>query len=269
MDPEELKLIKQIAKLAVFALLGLIIFFGSWATVSAGNKGVRVTMGKVSPDTLQEGLHLKWPLIQNIVEMDGHNTKYADKAATYTKDIQTANLNFTLNYQLDPSHANEVYRNFGRDWEQALVPQIVLNSIKSIIGQWDAVEVVENRQKAVDQIEANVREKLAPYGVKVQNFAIDNIDFNAEFEKANEAKVTAVQRAIEAQNHTKQVTEEASQKVIAAKAEAESMSIRSQALAQNHGLVEYEAVQKWDGKLPVTMLGGATPFINLGGTNAK
>jgi hypothetical protein len=41
------------------------------------------------------------------------------------------------------------------------------------------------------------------------------------------------------------------------------MLIRSEALSKNKGLVEYEAVQKWDGKLPQYMLGGATPFINI------
>ena len=35
------------------------------------------------------------------------------------------------------------------------------------------------------------------------------------------------------------------------------------ALTQNKALVEYEAVKKWDGKLPEYMMGGAMPFINL------
>ena len=48
----------------------------------------------------------------------------------------------------------------------------------------------------------------------------------------------------------------------AAKAEAESMRIRAQALAQNKNLVEYEAVQKWNGALP-TYTGGAMPFIQV------
>jgi len=48
-----------------------------------------------------------------------------------------------------------------------------------------------------------------------------------------------------------------------AKANAESMTIRANALSQNPKLVEWEAVQKWNGELPNYMLGGATPFINM------
>lgn len=51
--------------------------------------------------------------------------------------------------------------------------------------------------------------------------------------------------------------------IVNAKATAESIRIRAQALEQNAKLVEWEAVQKWDGKLPVYQMGGAMPFIQL------
>ena len=57
--------------------------------------------------------------------------------------------------------------------------------------------------------------------------------------------------------------EEARQKIIASEAEAKSMAIRAQALTQNKNLVEYEAVQKWDGKLPQYMMGNSVPFVHL------
>ena len=47
------------------------------------------------------------------------------------------------------------------------------------------------------------------------------------------------------------------------------MAIRANALAQNKALVEYEAVQKWNGKLPIYMMGNAIPFINLDNKQRK
>ena len=89
------------------------------------------------------------------------------------------------------------------------------------------------------------------------------IKYSSTFEKAIENKVTAEQEALKAKNKTVQVQEEAKQKVISAEAEAKSMAIRVNALTQNKALVEYEAVQKWDGKLPTYNMGGSIPFINL------
>ena len=68
----------------------------------------------------------------------------------------------------------------------------------------------------------------------------------------------AQQKAIEEQNRTKQIEEQARQKVLSAEAEAKSMQIRAEALEQNAKLVEWEAVQKWNGVLPQYMLGGGT-----------
>ena len=51
--------------------------------------------------------------------------------------------------------------------------------------------------------------------------------------------------------------------ILADKATAESIRIRASALEANAKLVEWEAVQKWDGKLPVYQMGGAMPFIQL------
>ena len=48
-----------------------------------------------------------------------------------------------------------------------------------------------------------------------------------------------------------------------AEAEAKSMAIRANALSKNKALVEYEAVQKWNGILPQYMMGESIPFINL------
>ena len=85
---------------------------------------------------------------------------------------------------------------------------------------------------------------------------LSNIDYSDVFEKAIEAKQVAMQRAIESQNKTRQIEEEARQKVISAKAEAESMQIRGDALKANPSLVSLEAVQKWDGKAPDTLVVG-------------
>ena len=99
--------------------------------------------------------------------------------------------------------------------------------------------------------------------ISVTDFQITAINYSDVFERAIESKVTAEQEALKAKNKTVQIEEEAKQKVIAAEAEAKSMAIRAQALSQNKSLVEYEAVQKWNGEMPQYMMGNSVPFINL------
>lgn len=233
--------------------------------VDTGHRGVEISLGKAGEESLEEGLYFYNPLTSNIIEMDVRTQKSNVDTFVYTKDVQQAKLTGVINYNLDKSKANEVYKDVGTAWDSVLVPQVVEGSIKNIIGKWDAVDLVANRDKAAEAIKNAIIGGLSERGVTVTHFEISNIDFADEFEKAVEAKVVAIQRASESENKTKQIQEEAKQKVIAAKAEAESMKIRSEALSQNKSLVEYEAVQKWNGILPVQMLGNTMPFLNVTG----
>lgn len=135
--------------------------------------------------------------------------------------------------------------------------------MKDVIGKWQAQDLVSNRDKARLDIVKNLNERLDKRYFQNFTFQFINIDYSDKFEGAIEDKVIAEQKAQEAVNNTRRVTEEANQKVISAKAEAEAMEIKAEALAKNKGLTEYEAVQKWDGHLPQYMLGNSVPMINL------
>jgi prohibitin 2 len=178
--------------------------------------------------------------------------------------VQQAVIKYTLNYRLQQNAAHLVYRDIGREWENRLIPQVVLGTLKEVVGKWDAVDLISNRDKAANTAFEQIRANLGERNVEVSRFEITDIAYTREFENSVEQKVIAQQRAIEEQNRTKQIEEQARQKVLSAEAEAKSMQIRAEALEQNAKLVEWEAVQKWNGVLPQYMLGnGATPFINL------
>ena len=125
--------------------------------------------------------------------------------------------------------------------------------------------MVANRDKVASNILFSLQErmKVNEYPVAITNFQMINIDYSDQFERAIEKKVVAEQEALEEANRTKQVAQKAEQQVVSAKAEAESMRIRANALAQNPKLVSYEAVQKWNGVLPTVMAGDSTPLLDL------
>lgn len=244
-------------------LLVVVVSFSGMTQVDTGYRGIKVSFGKVVDGPLSEGLYFYNPFLYEIIQLDIRTLLLSGETFAYTKDVQQTGLAYVLNYSLKPEAAVDVFKTVGRDWSQKLVTPVVEANIKEIIGQFEAVDLIANRDKAKRAILEQIRTEVDPKGVTITNFELSNIDYSNEFEQAVEAKVTAIQRAAEAKNKTVQVQEEANQKVIAAKAEAESMTIRSQALAQNRGLVEYEAVQKWNGVLPVYMMGETVPFLNL------
>lgn len=264
------KLVVAAVALLVLTILG----FSTMQTVSTGHRGIEVRFGKVEGEALTEGLYFVNPFTTDIVEMDVRVLKWPGETMAYTKDVQQATVHFVLTYRLNPDEAHITYREIGSDWSEKLVGQVVLEQIKREFGQYEAVNLIAKRETAARKIEADVINMLSSRRVVVTGFQLTNIDYTPQFEKAVEAKVVAQQSAIEEQNRTVQVQEKANQQIVAAKgnaeatvlnakADAESISIRARALEQNAKLVEWEAVQKWNGVLPVYTMGGATPFIQL------
>ena len=253
-----------ITALAVLFLLAtFIIIANPFALVGPGERGVKVTLGKVSPESYSEGIHLITPFISKMKNMDIKTQKDNIETSVYTKDIQQARISYVINYNLVPEYAYKMYQEVGIDYRNKILMPVAEGVIKDVIGKWNAQDLVANREVATNDILEKLVEQVKDKYINVTGFQIININYSSVFEKAIESKVTAEQEALKAKNRTVQIEEEAKQKVIYAEAEAKSMTIRANALTKNKALVEYEAVQKWDGKMPQYMMGNTVPFINL------
>jgi regulator of protease activity HflC (stomatin/prohibitin superfamily) len=233
--------------------------------VDTGYRGVKTTWGEVDmkAGSLPEGLYWYNPITSTISEMDTRIQRSEMKVNTYTKDVQQADITLVVNYRLKQDQAHVMFKEVGQRWDAVLVPQAVEGELKKVIGQYDAVDLISNRGRATADAQNAIANSLDARNVVVDRVEMVNIQYLKAFEESVEAKVVATQKAVEEANRTKQVQEQAKQKIIDAQATAESMRIRANALQQNAKLVEYEAVQKWDGKLPQYMFGNATPFIDM------
>lgn len=236
--------------------------------VDTGHRGCLTRFGAVTETPLPEGFQSYNPFTENVVELNVQTNKLTADMETYTQDVQQAKLKMTVNYNLSPSATCVMYRDVGMDWDDKLILQVVAGALKETIGKWTAEQLVGNRDKAAAEAFANIKTQLAEKNIVVTGFEINDIEYTHEFEQAVEAKVVAIQSAHAEKNKTVQIEEQAKQTIATAQAAAESMRIKAHALEANPKLVEYEAVQKWNGTFceqgATCMFGtGAMPFINL------
>lgn len=251
--------------LVLCLLVCFIVMCNPFVMVGPGERGIKIRLGQVQQESYGEGLHFIFPFIQKFRTMDVKTQKNTLTTAVYTKDIQQAKITYVINFNVQPDKVNKLFQEVGLDYVNKILTPVVEGTIKDIIGKWNAQDLIANREKATGDILFKLHNQLADNYINVTDFQMTEINYSDVFERAIESKVTAEQEALKAKNKTVQVEEEAKQKLIAAQAEAKSMAIRAQALAQNKSLVQYEAVQKWDGKMPQYMLGNSVPFINVTG----
>src|SRR5262249_40012328 len=136
----------------IIALLMLVPVLGGCGihTVNTGHRGVKTSFGQVEGPPLVEGLYFVNPVTTSIHQLDVRIRGWDAKTEAYTRDVQEATVEFTLNYKLRPEAAADVYRTVGEDWANKLIGQQVYQHLKNVIGQWDAVDLISNRQKAND-----------------------------------------------------------------------------------------------------------------------
>lgn len=246
--------------LAVFAVL---ICCLSFYTIRSTERGVLSTFGKVSDNVIEDGLHVKVPFFQTIKRVNVQQKKFDGKEDSYTRDVQTSEVEYTINYDLVRENVSKLMKNVGDDYHNRIVVPFIRSAMKESFGNFAATEIVENRDVVRREIEHQLRRTLdSTYFMNIQ-FQLVNIDFDDDFEKAIKDKQVAEQNALKAKNVTVQVEEQAKQTKIKAEADAEAMRIKANALESNPKLVNYEAVQKWNGVMPQYMLGNSIPFIDL------
>ena len=253
----------QIALLALLALVVVITVFSSFYTIKSTERGVLSTFGKISSGVIDDGLHVKIPFIQTIKKVNVQQKKFDGKENSYTRDVQTSEVQYTINYELVRENVNNLIKNVGDDYHNRIVVPFIRSAMKESFGNFAATEIVENRDAVRREIESTLRRTLdSNYFLNIQ-FQLVDIDFDDDFENAIKEKQVAEQQALKAKNVTIQIEEQAKQTKIRAEADAEAIRIKAKALESNPKLVEYEAVQKWDGKMPQYMMGNSLPLINL------
>ncbi len=243
----------------------LSVFLSTFTIISAGHIGVQVTLGEVNMNTFNEGVHFVNPLsdIQNVdVRVVKAELKNANAG---TKDLQVVHTDIVVNYRIDGTKAAHIYKEFGLELEDKILLPAINESFKAITAHYNSEELITKRDEVSNGITQALQNKVAKYGLVISEISLVNFGFSSQYQAAIESKVIATQQKLKAEQDLSRITVEAEQAVAKAKGEAEAIRIQSQAITSQGGkdYVQLKAIEKWDGKLPVTMAGNATPMIQL------
>jgi regulator of protease activity HflC (stomatin/prohibitin superfamily) len=273
--------------IGLLVVLGLSIVLGSWYTIDQRERGVILRNGKLI-GTATPGLGFKIPFIDSIVKISLETQRVQfDKVNAYSRDQQPADLLISVNFRATEDKVDELYSQFGsvRGYADRILLPTVQSQSKIVFGQFNAVTAIQERGRLNAEVMAAVL-KYAEGPVVIESVQIENLDFSNEYEKSIEQRMLAeveVQRLrqnaerekVQAEIVVTKATAEANAVRQRAQAESEAIRLRGEAeasairargaaLGDNPNLVNLVQAEKWDGRLPVTMLpGGAVPMINL------
>ena len=270
----------------LLAVLLLIVLMGSWYTVNETERGVLLRNGALV-GVVEPGLSFKIPLIETVkrISVQSNATTYQGLQA-YSKDQQTATLNVSVSWHVVPAEVGKVYMQY-QDLDglvSRLISRQVPTQVENVFGQYNAVSAVQNRGKFVADVTKAIRDSVTG-PVVIDGVQVENIDFSddyarsialrmkAEVEVKTREQMLATEQ-VEAQIVVTRAQADADSKVAQAKADAEATRLRGSAeadaikaktlaLSSNPMLIELTKAERWDGKLPTTVLpNGTLPFID-------
>jgi len=252
--------------LAGLGLVAVVLALESFTVVPAGHVGVQVTLGTVNQTALPEGAQFVNP-ISNVKYVDVRLQKAnLNGASAGTRNIQQVHTDIVVNYRMSPSKVPYIYKEFGLDVDSKVLGPAINEAFKSVVGHFTSEELITKRDEVNTEIVARLSEKLAPFDLIVNNISLVNFGFSKAYQDSIEAKVIAEQQKLKADQDLQRIKVEAASRIAQAEGEAKAISIQASAIQSQGGAayVQLQAIEKWNGQLPNTMLGNSTPFVNVG-----
>jgi regulator of protease activity HflC (stomatin/prohibitin superfamily) len=279
--------ILKIVFIAIAIVIGSYIAIAGWYTVDAGERAVQLRNGAITR-TNDAGLYFKLPFIDSVkyISTRTQNRSF-NELSTYSKDQQPAKIRASVTYKVPAGEAENVYLNF-RDIEglaSNTIERQVPNQIENVFGHYSAIEAVQKRAQLTKDVNDAIKQSLENYPIIVESVQIEDIDFSRAYEQSVEDRMKAeVEVQTQKQNLEKekitaeiavtkaqaiadstlaQAKAEAEAVILRGEAEAKAITAKTKALQANSALVELTKAEKWDGKLPATVLPNSTlPFID-------
>ncbi len=135
-------------------------------------------------------------------------------------------------------------QSLGQDYDERVLPSIGNEVLKSIVAQFDAAELITQREAVSNRIRADLMKRAREFNIALEDVSITHMTFGKEFTKAVEQKQIAQQDAERARFIVEKAEQERQANVIRAEGEAESADTISKAIAKSgDGLIQIRKIE--------------------------
>ncbi len=277
MKNSQLEGLKSLGYFAVFlgVLFFLILAGNPLVIVPSGFVGVKRTLGKIDPVPLREGLHLRIPLLQTVekIEIRTRAVEFTKEKqnpiSSLSKDGLPVSMDVAILYRVDANKAPELIREYGPDYEEKIIKQVVRTAVRDAIAEMESSVVYQERQKLQEKIKREVSEQLTRRYLILEDVLIRDIRLPESVVRAIEEKRKAYEEAQRMQFLLEKEKLEAERKKVEAQGIAEANRIIAGSLTREYLMWKFiENIQEYARSQNNTIIllpydTRMTPIINI------
>jgi len=233
--------ILRLIGLGVAGFILVIALFNCVTRVGTGHVGVLTLFGRVTGETLGEGIHVINPLKTNN-EMSIQTQTLKESASVPSSEGLMMSLDTSLIYHLNPDQASQVFQKIGADYENVVVEPTLRSAIREATASHTANALYTGeREMVAKQIFEQVNEQLTKRGLTVENVLLRDIQLPATLKASIEAKQQAEQEALAMNFRLQKETQEAQRKRIEAAGVRDFQQIVAQGITPS--LLEWKGIE--------------------------
>jgi regulator of protease activity HflC (stomatin/prohibitin superfamily) len=262
-------------------LWGLVIVF-SFAMIKPGEVGVVVNLlGReqgVSDKELNVGIHFIWPwekLYEFPIFEQNHQWVGDEGFSFQTSEGLSVQTDIGITFNLEPAKIHTLFYKYRRGMDE-ITHLFIRNNIRDAINRTASKMKIEElygpkKEEFFETVHAISKSELEDLGFNISHlYIIGQFKVPELVMEALNKKIEATQRAQQRENELREAEAQAKKGVAIVEGEARAKLIKAQADAKSNEMIsksltaellEWEAINKWDGKLPEAMLGNNTPFL--------
>jgi regulator of protease activity HflC (stomatin/prohibitin superfamily) len=178
------------------AILVVLLLLWSTTSIPTGNVGVLTLFGRVTGETLGEGIHLINPL-KSVQKLSVQTQSVKESANVPSNEGLILALDTSLLFRLDKSKAAFVFQTVGDNYAEKIVEPTLRAAIRASTSAHSANALYTNARELVQlQIQDELTAQLSPRGVIVENVLLRDVQLPAMLKGSIEAKQQAEQDAL-------------------------------------------------------------------------
>lgn len=272
-----------------FIALGFFVFtlFVFWCTcfkmISPGYVGVVVDLlgdhKGVEAKELHVGIHWISPFktVYEFPIFEQNNTWEGDDEGFnfQTSEGMAVSADVGITYHLRPDAIPKIFQRYRRGMDEitnVFIRNYIRDAINKSAGKTRIEDLYSGKESFFEDVESHVRQDLSPIGIELSRiYLIGRFHFPSNVIAALNSKIEANQRAQQRENELREAEAEAKKQIAKAEGQAKCAILQAESEAKANlvlaksitpELIQWQSVQKWDGKLP-QVTGDTVPFINL------
>ena len=227
--------------LLIGVIFALIFLFSCIISIPTGHVGVLTLFGKVTGETLDEGIHAINPL-KAVQKLSIQTQSVKESANTPSNEGLILALDTSLLFHLDRNKAAEVYQKVGANYAEKIVEPTLRAAIRASTSAHSANALYTNARELVQQqIQEQLTAELAPRGVVVENILLRDVQLPVMLKSSIEAKQQAEQDALRMNFILQKEKQEAERKRIEAQGIADFQKIVAQGISPQ--LLEWKGIE--------------------------